>query len=183
LLTWLLAGKADLGALLRRLGIWRVPFGWYIVAIFLQPAVFFAARWIDSLLEISYTLVSPLVSISQPLAFVIPILIVSAFPGSFAEELGWRGFALPALQSKTSALVASAFLALAWGHLAYPSPGVFWRNAAFGMNYCSRQLHSQCDPVYLDVQQHQGKSSAGHVVACRTAACQQFFRVNSQYDR
>ena len=115
LVTLVLAGKQGLKSLFQPLGIWRVHIGWYALALLLQPALFFAGRLIDGWLSKSYQIASPFASFSYPLAFVIPVVIISAFPGSFAEELGWRGFALPRMQAKAGPLIASIVLALLWG--------------------------------------------------------------------
>jgi len=44
-----------------------------------------------------------------------PFIILFAFPNALGEELGWRGFALPKLQTKYSALTASIIIGLFWG--------------------------------------------------------------------
>jgi membrane protease YdiL (CAAX protease family) len=115
LLSAMLAGVQGVRKLFCPLGIWRVHMGWYLVALLIQPALLFAARWIDDLSGNSSPVVSPLASVSGPLAFVIPVMVLFAVPGSFAEELGWRGFALPALQSRVTAVIASLIIALFWG--------------------------------------------------------------------
>lgn len=119
--SFLLNGRQGIRSLFRPLGIWRVNFGWYVIALFLQPTIFFGARLVDGLLGNIYQITSPLTSVPYPLAFVIPISIVTAFPGAFAEELGWRGFALPRLQSKVNPLTASVVLAFVWGIWHLPS--------------------------------------------------------------
>ena len=121
LVTLILAGKQALKALFQPLGIWRVSFGWYVLAMFIQPLLFLVSRWLDGLLGNTYVIESPLASLSYPITFVIPIVILSSLPGSFAEELGWRGFALPRLQERNNAVVASIVLALAWGVWHVPS--------------------------------------------------------------
>ena len=121
LVTLILAGKQALKGLFQPLGIWRVSFGWYVLAMFIQPLLFLVSRWLDGLLGNTYVIESQLASLSYPITFVIPIVILSSLPGSFAEELGWRGFALPRLQERNNAVVASIVLALAWGVWHVPS--------------------------------------------------------------
>lgn len=121
LLTMVFAGGQGVKKLLQPIAIWRVHIGWYAAAILLQPVIFLGSRLLDNLLGNSYRIESPIESITAPLVFVIPVLIVSSFPGSFAEELGWRGYALPRLQGKVGALIASVNLAVFWGVWHIPS--------------------------------------------------------------
>jgi membrane protease YdiL (CAAX protease family) len=47
---------------------------------------------------------------------VVSLFLFSIFPGSaMGEELGWRGFALPRLQARRSALAASLIVGAVWG--------------------------------------------------------------------
>lgn len=55
------------------------------------------------------------------LLIILPIQFVTAFLGSpLGEEPGWRGFALPLLQSRFPLLVASAVLGTIWGVWHFP---------------------------------------------------------------
>ena len=120
-LAGLLAGRQGIGDLFRPLKIWRVNIGWYLFALLFQLVLFILSKWIDTRLGNAYEVVSPLESVPYPVAFVIPIVIISAIPGAFMEELGWRGFALPRLQTKNNALFSSIMLGLVWGIWHIPS--------------------------------------------------------------
>jgi uncharacterized protein len=121
ILTAIITRKKGVGELFRPLKAWRVNVGWYLFALLFQPVLFIVARWIDSLFGNTYEIISPLSSVDAPIAFVVPVVIITAIPGAFMEELGWRGFALPRLQNKNNALFASIILGLIWGIWHIPS--------------------------------------------------------------
>lgn len=135
ILTAIIAGKQGVGALFRPLKIWRVNIGWYLFALLYQPFLFLFAKWIDGLLGNTYEVTSPLssVNIDAPIIFVIMGVIISAIPGAFMEELGWRGFALPKLQGKNTALIASIILGLIWGVWHIPSMVFFGETNALSI--------------------------------------------------
>jgi len=86
--------------------------------------LFVISKWIDfSLLNRSYEVVSPLSTVDNeaPFVFIAIGVIISAIPGAFMEELGWRGFALPRLQTRNNALIASVILGVIWGAWHIPS--------------------------------------------------------------
>ncbi len=56
---------------------------------------------------------SHLKNYSLTVIFII-VVISGLFPGALGEELGWRGYALPRLQAKFSALVSSLILGVIW---------------------------------------------------------------------
>ena len=114
LLIALLRGRAGVRILLGRLLYARVGLRWYLAVVALAvPAL--CAVWVSTLLGGH----APVVVMTIP-AVVVSFLF-SIFPGSaVGEELGWRGFALPRLQARHSALAASLIVGAAWGIYHFP---------------------------------------------------------------
>jgi CAAX protease family protein len=109
LLVAVLHGKAGVRKLLRRLLIWRVGVGWWVAVVLLSTLALGAVG-----LSVLFGGDSRDVTATIPGAVVL--LVFSIFPGSASgEEIGWRGFALPHLQSVRSALGASVVLGVVWG--------------------------------------------------------------------
>lgn len=105
--TAVISGRAGVGHLLRRCVQWRVGFGWYLVAIF-------------GLLLIPLLGYSIFLGLNLPLALLthwqllltvfLPAGVLIIFTASFAEELGWRGFALPRLQQRYGPVLGTVIL-------------------------------------------------------------------------
>jgi membrane protease YdiL (CAAX protease family) len=114
LFTGLLRGKSGVRTLLGRLLRARIGLFWYLAAVALAvPAL--CAVWVSTLLGVP----TPVVVATIP-AIIVSFLF-SIFPGSaVGEELGWRGFALPRLQARRSALAASLIVGAAWGIYHFP---------------------------------------------------------------
>lgn len=107
----------------RRYKLWRVGFRWYLIAVLLLPMVQLAGLLASGLLGSNQPL-DPSSPLGQMLAeigylgvlIVFPVIIITQLPSSpLLEEFGWRGFALPRLQERYSALTSSVFLGLLWG--------------------------------------------------------------------
>lgn len=116
ILTSIAGGKTGLKELFRRLLIWRVGIQWWIfVLLFLAPATL-GARYLY------YFFGGPALDLSsiRPLYEAIPGLIILTITSGFAEELGWRGFLLPRLQSRYSALLSTIIVTAAWGLWHWP---------------------------------------------------------------
>lgn len=97
--------KSEVRALLRRLGVWRVGFAWYLVAIGLPVAEDLFAAGLAALGgAFSATRIS-LVSLVLPVPAMWVVFVFAA-----GEELGWRGFALPRLLASRTGLEASLIL-------------------------------------------------------------------------
>lgn len=113
-------GRTGVQDLFRALVRWRVGLGWYIIAVLGPLALLIVGRFITGLLGLPPT--GP-VAQGDPLPLAISALITSLFSNPW-EEIGWRGFALPRLQKRHTALLATLIVGILWGlwHL----PLFFW---------------------------------------------------------
>ena len=105
------AGGAGRRALLGQLLRWRAPGRWYVSAI-LGPVVLTAGAF--ALWLATGGSPPPAAALAQwtllPVYFVYILLV----GGGVDEELGWRGYALPRLQERYGATIASLILGVAW---------------------------------------------------------------------
>jgi membrane protease YdiL (CAAX protease family) len=110
----LLRGRSGVRILLGRLLRARIGLRWYLAAVALAvPAL--CAVWVSTLLG------GPSPVVVTTISAVVVSFLFSIFPGSaVGEELGWRGFALPRLQARHSALAASLIVGAAWGIYHFP---------------------------------------------------------------
>jgi membrane protease YdiL (CAAX protease family) len=123
-----LGGKAAVSALLRKFTIWRVGWRWYMIALFLLPALALAAIYLNVLLGAPAPTVAAFGSWSALLG-AFALRLVNPLDGPMLEELGWRGFAQTRMQKLYTPLTANLILALLvtlW-HLQYiPSGDYAW---------------------------------------------------------
>jgi uncharacterized protein len=109
-LTAMVFGRGALRKLLGRLLIWRVNPLWYL-GVVLGPVALVAG-----MVGLNTLLGGPALSLGMPLVSVAIFFAFSIFPGSaLGEEIGWRGYVLPRLQSRMSALSAALLIAPIWG--------------------------------------------------------------------
>jgi len=121
-ITALTGGKPALKRLLCKMAGIGSDKKWIVVAIGLPVVLFLLAvlvqgaskgNWIDlSLLGHSAKL---------PQYSLLTILAIEIFAFGYGEETGWRGFALPRLQAKYSALVSAMILTLPWAFWHLPT--------------------------------------------------------------
>lgn len=88
---------------------WKVGVRWYLAALFLVAAPL-AAALIYAVLGNPVKGVAPGVTAWA----LIGQFVFTMFSGPLSEEAGWRGFALPRLQQRHGALVASLILGTLW---------------------------------------------------------------------
>ena len=125
IVTGLVDGKPGVRKLWARVRNWRVGFKWYLVVFLGVPIIILAGMALYGLLGNS---IGPF-DLSR-----LPLLLLAAIPAIFAgplgEEFGWRGFALPRLQSRYSAFRSSIILGIM--HTFWHTPLFFIGGVAFG---------------------------------------------------
>jgi len=100
-------GMAGLRRFLGRALLWRCSAAWYAFLIIGVPLIFiFGSAFRGNLLTESF----PFASMQS----VFAALVLAAIKGPM-EEFGWRGFALPLLQTKFAPLWAGLILGVIWG--------------------------------------------------------------------
>ncbi len=110
LLSAFTGGRKAVGALLGRLKIWRVGWGWW-AAVALFPPVLLGAT---ALLYNAFGGNPRLATVGQDLAggFIFQVVVLAI--ATLGEEIGWRGLALPTLLKDRTALSASLVLGVIW---------------------------------------------------------------------
>ena len=139
LVTATLAGRAGVKDLFRRFLIWRVGVQWYAVGIFLLAGVILGGIGLHVLFGGDMP-VMPIAGASVGLivfAFTVTVLVGAIVN---TEEIAWRGFALPRLQPRYGALLATLLIAVPeslfhlphfWNldSVFYQNVGLFWFTA------------------------------------------------------
>jgi len=123
ILTYFNRGKAGVLELIRRLFIWKVPFKYYLFAIFgilsLGVISMFIYRMLNGELPDTKVILEGmglsedqigLAILLSPLFFLINTLL----GGPLAEELGWRGYAQGELQQKYNANISGLLIGFLW---------------------------------------------------------------------
>jgi hypothetical protein len=108
----LIDGRREVGALLRRVTVWRVGVRWYLVAILGPVGLLALAASVNVLAGAQVATEGPLVDWLE-LGKLFGFQVVGVFAGAW-EELGWRGFALPRLLKRVSPLAASLGVGVLW---------------------------------------------------------------------
>lgn len=112
LLTGLVHGRAGLGDLLSRLLRWRVGARWYAVALLAAPLLTLVVLLALSLLSGEFL---PGIFASDDRGSLLMFGIAVGLGAGFFEELGWTGFATPALRRHHSVLATGLIVGVLWG--------------------------------------------------------------------
>ena len=91
--------------MLSRVVRWRVGLPWYLIALGLPTVLSIATAGLGYLLGASESIQVGALTVLELVLFVLVV----------GEELGWRGYALPLLLEKRSAVTASLILGALWG--------------------------------------------------------------------
>lgn len=129
IVTGLTSGKAGIRKLLGRILRWRVGIPWYLIVIFGTGFLFFIAQQLF-ILAGGAKRDLPTEGLASVAINVLVMFLVSGLING--EEFGWRGFALPRLQAKYSALASSLILGSVW--VVFHLPLFFTRGGGVGGN-------------------------------------------------
>ena len=104
-----IGGRPEVGRLLAGYARWRIGWRWYLAAL--------SMALIPLMIAVGYiALGNPPRGLEAGMTIGTYVLLLTGgwVTGPLAEESGWRGFALPRLQSRMTALSASLLLGLLW---------------------------------------------------------------------
>jgi membrane protease YdiL (CAAX protease family) len=119
------SGRKGVIALRRSMGRWQVGWFWWLVAVgspLLMLALsvllvgFVSGQWLD----VSSVLTSP-----ATFSFWLVSGVLTGVIYGFGEEPGWRGFALPRLEKRWNALIATLLVFVIWA--LYHTPFFFYQ--------------------------------------------------------
>lgn len=103
---YMLHGKDGPRKLFEPLTYWRVGLRWYLVGLFAYPIIWLLAVYLPGGVSLDVEKLNK--------GILIPLFLSSILMNVW-EEIGWRGFALPRLQAKYTALASSLIVGTLWG--------------------------------------------------------------------
>jgi membrane protease YdiL (CAAX protease family) len=118
ILTSRAGGQDAVRTLLGRLAIWRVDWIWWVVAVLVQPVMLGVTGLLFNGLG-GQPPISPVV-LTSVAGLIVNIIFLAI--ATLGEEIGWRGVALPSLQSERNTIQASLILGFLWAAWHIP----FW---------------------------------------------------------
>jgi membrane protease YdiL (CAAX protease family) len=110
--TAAIGGQTAVKALLGRLVLWRVPARWYLFVFLGIPAIFTLGIVVvpGALASFKPPSLVELLVVPGLVAFLYTVVL----GGPLFEEPGWRGFALPRMQTRWGPLVGTIILGVVW---------------------------------------------------------------------
>lgn len=127
IVTRVVEGAEGVKDLWRRSARWKVEAKWYLAAFGIPLAL--------ALVSLGFGLLSTSGKMNYaaklPVGSFLPFFLYMLVFTGIAEEPGWRGFALPRLQSRYSAEKASWILGILWG--VWHFPFIIYYNLAAGL--------------------------------------------------
>lgn len=125
-------GLLGIKQILKKFCICKVGLSWYIFCFLSTAVIAMTAIGINQII----TEVKPIYNNPQEWYLIFPVFFYVLFFSVLGEETGWRGFALPRLQKKFSALTSSLIIGILWG---------FWHLPLF---FIEGEFH-QTIPIWL----------------------------------
>ena len=119
-----IAGRAGVRELFQRFLIWRVGLRWYLIGAFLLAAIILGGIGLHVLFGGAMPTIPAAEKPLWQTALIFLVLVLLGFLFN-TEEVVWRGFALPRLQSRYGALIAAVLITIPEVLLHLP---LFWTN-------------------------------------------------------
>jgi membrane protease YdiL (CAAX protease family) len=117
-LAWAAGGRAGLARLLRPLRAWRIGLGVCVFILLYPFGLRLVAAGLDQALGgpplVLFASAGAGLPAGNPWLMLPFVFLGVLFQAGLAEEIGWRGFALPRLLARHSPLVASLILGVLW---------------------------------------------------------------------
>jgi membrane protease YdiL (CAAX protease family) len=135
MMTGLTLGKDAVFTLLKRYLIWRVGWMWFLVAFLLEPLLMllgvYGSAWVTGIApDYSGIMAYQIFGKSAALwLFVVPFFLIDFICNG--EEIGWRGYVLPRLQARHSALISTLIVGMIWGFWHLPKFLSDWNIVSF----------------------------------------------------
>lgn len=127
-------GFASVRSSLSGLTKWRVGRDYALFAILAPPLLFAVAVIVSRIVQGVWPDLRLLGQVDYlPYLGILPALVLWLLTFGFAEEVGWRGFALPRLQANYSAYAASLILGGLWA--LWHAPAFFYRDTYMAMGF------------------------------------------------
>lgn len=135
LMTGLTLGRDGVIALLRRYLMWRVDWKWYLTAFLLIPTIALLGITLNAAITrtpvdfstvIARQIFGPSVNL---LLIFFPFLLFDAIANG--EEIAWRGYVLPRVQLKYSALTSALLVGVVWAFWHVPKFLSHWDTVTF----------------------------------------------------
>ncbi len=130
IVTTMADGKVGISEFLERMARWKVGIVWLIVSAFSPFVLFFLSMLILRIFGNSWPDFGKLALGEYATLAWVGSSLLSAVAYGIGEEAGWRGFALPRLQQKRSALWATFILSVFWAIWHVP---MFFYRFEFGL--------------------------------------------------
>jgi len=124
ILIGLSEGRVGIKRFLKKVFDWRVGLQWYLVVLFGIAAIAYLAIGVGMLFGVPASEITLPNGLPQAalIGFLPVFFLINIFLGGpLAEDIGWRGYILPKLYERMSALHASLIIGVVWAawHLPY----------------------------------------------------------------
>lgn len=115
IVTFISGGRNGVINLTRRIAQWRTGISWYLVALLGPVVLFILAVAIYGFNSDDWSALQQFGASDEfPQFGILTLWLFHIFTFGFGEEIGWRGFALPRLQQRRNAMIATLILSLFW---------------------------------------------------------------------